>query len=187
LEEFNQKKGESMNTQGLHQLFIDELKDMYSSEHQIIQSLPKLIQISSSEDLKEALSKHLKETQNQVKRLEKIFSLIDTPASEIRCEAMEGLLKEAEGLTQNKSRSATLDAAIISACQKVEHYEIASYGTLYSFAKQLDLDSEITDLLNETLDEEKAADKKLNKIAEGSLFTSGINKEAAGSGRGRNH
>lgn len=176
-----------MENKGLHQLFIDELEDMYSSEHQIIESLPKLIRISSSENLIEALSKHLDETKNQARRIEKIFSILDMSANEKTCEAMKGLLREAEDLTENKSRSATLDAAIISACQKVEHYEIASYGTLYSFAKQLDLDSEILDLLDDTLEEEKSADKKLTKIAEGSLFTSGVNREANSAEKARRH
>lgn len=103
---------------------------------------------------------------------------MNLPVSDKICEAMRGLIKEADDLTQNKSKSATLDAAIISAAQKVEHYEIASYGTLRSFAKHLDLKSEITDLLQETLDEEGSADKKLTKIADGSFLSSGVNKEA---------
>jgi ferritin-like metal-binding protein YciE len=164
---------------GLYQLFIDELSDMYNSEHQIIESLPNLIKLASFPDLKEGLTKHLKETQNQVTRIEQIFSILGVPAKEITCEAMEGLLKEANELVQNRSKSATLDAAIISAAQKVEHYEIASYGTLRSFAKYLDFDSQIIDLLQETLDEEGSANKKLTKIAEGSIFSSGVNKEAA--------
>lgn len=173
-----------MKNQSLEQLFIDELEDMYSSEHQIIDSLPNLIKLASSPDLKEALTKHLKETQNQTVRIEKIFNLLNVKAKENPCEAMEGLLKEAEELTENRAKSPTLDAAIISAAQKVEHYEIASYGTLRSFAKQLGFDSEIIDLIQENLDEEGAADKKLTKIAEGSIFTSGVNKEAVEVGSG---
>lgn len=169
-----------MKDQDFFQLFIDELEDMYSSENQIIESLPKLINLASLPDLKETLAKHLKETQNQVDRIEEIFFLLDiSPKEEITCEAMKGLLKEAEQLTKNKTRSPLLDAAIISAAQKVEHYEIASYGTLRSFAKTLRLDGEIIDLIQETLDEEGAADKKLTKIAEGSFFTEGVNEEAA--------
>jgi ferritin-like metal-binding protein YciE len=168
-----------MKDQTLDKLFIDELEDMYNSEKQIVKSLPRLISLASFPDLKEALSKHLKETQNQVTRIEKIFSILDLSVEEKTCDAMEGILKEADELVENKTKAATLDAAIISAAQKVEHYEIASYGTLRSFAKYLDLDSEIIDLIQDTLDEEGAADKTLTKIAEGSLFTSGINKEAA--------
>jgi ferritin-like metal-binding protein YciE len=171
-----------MKNQSLRELFVEELADMYSSEHQIIESLPKLIQLASFPDLKEALTKHLKETKDQVTRIEKIFSFIGLPPKEKTCEAMEGLLKEAEELVQDKTKCATLDAAIISAAQKVEHYEMASYGTLRSFAKYLNLESDVIDLLQESLDEEGAADKKLTKIAEGSFFSSGVNKEAAESG-----
>ncbi|KIA78026.1 Protein YciF [Parachlamydia acanthamoebae] len=167
-----------MKNQDLTQLFIDELADMYNSENQILKALPKLIKAASLPDLKEALTTHLHETEEQVERIEKIFSLMNLPVSDKICEAMRGLIKEADDLTQNKSKSATLDAAIISAAQKVEHYEIASYGTLRSFAKHLDLKSEITDLLQETLDEEGSADKKLTKIADGSFLSSGVNKEA---------
>lgn len=170
-----------MKNQDLFQLFVDELSDMYDSEKQIVRALPKLIKVASLPDLKEALTKHWNETENQVKRIEKIFSLLDLKLEEITCEAIEGLLKEADSLVEDKEKSATLDAAIISAAQKVEHYEIASYGTLRSFAKSLDLDSEIIELLQDTLDEEAAADKKLTRIAEGSFFVGGLNADAADS------
>lgn len=167
------------NNEDFFDLFVDELQDMLSSEKQIIEALPKMIKLASSPDLKEALSNHLKETQNQVKRIETIFSVIGVEPQENTCEAMEGLLKEADEIVQGKSKSAVLDAGIISACQKVEHYEIASYGTLRSWSKFLDLDSEVTDLLEDTEDEEGAADKALTKIAEGTLFTTGVNRKAA--------
>lgn len=165
---------------GLYELFAEELKDMHSSENQIVKSLPKLIKIASLPELKEALTNHLRETENQVTRIEKIFSILGIHGEET-CEAMKGLLHEADALTK-RTKSSTLDAAIISAAQKVEHYEIASYGTLRSFAKHLDFDKEIIDLLKETLEEEAAADKKLTKIADGSFFSSGVNKEAAAVG-----
>jgi ferritin-like metal-binding protein YciE len=171
-----------MKNQDLYQLFIEELEDVYSAEQQIIDSLPRLIKIASLPELKEALTKHLEETKYQVTRIEKIFSILDTAPEEITCEAMEGLLSEAEKVVENKNKSPVLDAAIISAAQKVEHYEIASYGTLRSFAKHLNFDQEIIDLLQESLDEEGAADKKLTKIADGSFFFNGINKEAAEAG-----
>lgn len=166
-------------TQTLDGLFIEELEDMYSSENQIIESLPKLIKLASSEELKKALTKHLKETQHQVTRLEKIFSLLNLTATEKTCEAMQGILQEVDDLVENHTKTNTLDAAIISAAQKVEHYEIASYGSLRSFAKNLEFDNEIVNLIQDTLDEEVAADKGLTKIAEGSLFSSGVNKKAA--------
>lgn len=170
-----------MKNEGLYELFLDELADMYSSEKQIVKSLPKLIKAASFPELKEALNKHWNETENQVRRLEKIFSILDLQPEEKTCEAMEGILKEADELVGSKEKSPTLDAAIICAGQKVEHYEIASYGTLRSFAKHLDLDSEIIDLLQDTLYEEGAADKKLTKIADGSFFSfnGGVNTEAA--------
>lgn len=168
-----------MKNETFHQLFIDELADMYDSENQMVKALPKLIKLASNPDLKEALSAHLKETENQVGRIEQIFSILEIPLQDNTCEAMQGLVQKAEELVNGKTKSPVLDAAIISAAQKVEHYEIASYGTLRSFANHLGFDSEVTNLLQATLDEEAAADKKLTKIAEGSIFSSGINKEAA--------
>lgn len=168
-----------MATLTLDILFIEELQDVYNVEFQIMESLPKMISLASLPELKEALSQHLKETQNQITRIEKIFGLLNLPKMGKTCEAMEGILLEAEELLSNKTKNATLDAAIIGAAQKVEHYEIASYGTLLSFAKFLNFDDEIIDLLQEILEEEENADEILTKLAEGTLFTSGVNKEAA--------
>lgn len=167
-----------MKNPNFRELFVNELEDMYSSENQIVEALPKLIKLVSLPELKEALSNHLKETQKQVDRIEKIFAILGISPNEKRCMGMEGILNEANDMIKNLTKSPTLDAAIISAAQKVEHYEIASYGTLRSFAQQLDLDYQIANLLQETLDEEGAADKKLTKLAEGSFFSSGVNKEA---------
>ena len=168
-----------MKKDDLFKLFMDELKDMLSAEHQIVEALPKMVKAASSDELKDALSNHLKETKEQVNRLKKVFSILGEKPAEIPCEGMNGILAEGEEMIEGKSKSPTLDAAIISAAQKVEHYEIASYGTLRSFAKQLELDSEISTLLQANLDEEGAADKKLTKIAEGSFLVSGVNKSAA--------
>lgn len=167
-----------MKTNEFFNLFLEELEDMFSAEHQIVKALPDLIKQASLPELKEALSKHLKETEHQVQRIEKIFSMLGMKPKEETCEGMKGIIEEGKEMVKGKAKSAILDAAIISAAQKVEHYEIASYGTLRSFAEFLDLDDDIVDLIQENLDEEGAADKKLTKIAEGSLFTSGINKEA---------
>ncbi len=168
-----------MKNNDLYKLFLDQLKDMYSSEQQIIEALPHQIDIATLADLKEAIKGHLRETENQVTRLERIFEILHEPLREKKCEAMEGLLKEAKQIVKGIHDAPALDAAIIAALQKVEHYEMASYGTLRSFAKHLECDREITELLQETLDEEGAADKKLTKIADGSLFTSGVNQKAA--------
>ena len=164
---------------GLFKLFLEELEDMYSAENQLIEALPKLIKAASLPDLKDAISAHLKETENQSKRIEEIFAILELQPQEKTCEAMEGLIKEADALVKEIPKSATLDAGIIGAAQKVEHYEIASYGTLRSFAEHLDFDDEIINLIQDSLDEEGAADKKLTKIAEGSFFSEGVNQEAA--------
>ncbi len=172
-----------MENQTLQQLFVDILRDMYSCERQLVTFLPEVINAVSLKELKETIQKHLVETQNQVRRIEKIFSIIGCNATENTCEAMQGMVQETRELVKTFTRSPVLDAAIIAAAQKIEHYEIATYGTLKSFAKQLDFESEVVDLLQDSLDEEGAADKKLTKIAEGSFFSSGVNREAATSRR----
>lgn len=168
-----------MRNRGFYELFINELRDMYDSEKQFAQSLPKLIKTVLNSDLKEGLRKHSKEIDNHLIRLANVFKKLG-----INCEggysvAMHGLLEEANQLIMGAECSPVTDAAIICALQKVKHYEIASYGTLRSFAINLDLDSEISDLIQDTLDEEAATDKKLTKIADGFIFTCGVNKEAA--------
>lgn len=168
-----------MRNPNIYQLFINELQDMHSAECLIIGALPRLIKSASHSDLKEALTHHLKETKHQVERLKKVFSLLNIPPGSKLCKGMEGILQEGEELIYDKTPSTVLDAVIIGAAKKVEHYEIASYGTLCSFAKHLDLKREIEDLLKDNLNEEIAADKKLTKIAEGSFFSTGINQEAA--------
>ena len=128
-------------------------------------AIPKMIQNASSDDLIEALTMHLEETKDQVKRLEEVFSSIGEKAVAKKCEAMAGLTKEAEEIMESTEIGVVRDAGIIAAGQKVEHYEIATYGTLCSFAKTLG-ENEAADLLEETLEEEKAADKKLSEISD---------------------
>ncbi len=173
------------SNQGLKKLFLDELEDMLSAENQIIKSLPKLIKLANSADLKKGLTSHLKETEQQVKRIEEIFSILGVSSKEKHCKGMEGILKEGDEMVKGKTPSFLLDATIISAAQKVEHYEIASYGTLRSFAKHLDLDSSIVDLLTASLDEEGEADKSMSKIADGTMFKTGINDEAVADPAGK--
>ncbi len=168
-----------MKKQDLHALFIDELEDMLSAENQLVESLPKLVHLATRKDLKESLQHHLQETREQVSRLEQVFALLGLEPKEKTCKAMQGLLKEANDIVKDKIKSLVLDAAIISAAQKVEHYEIASYGTLHSFARKLELGSEIEKLLQANLDEEGAADKTLTKVAEGSFFSAGVNELAS--------
>jgi ferritin-like metal-binding protein YciE len=162
----------------INDLFIKELKDIYSAEGQIVKSLPNLAKAADSEDLRDAFQSHLEETKEHVKRLNKIFDILqETPKGET-CEAMHGLIQECSDTIHEFSKSALRDAALISKAQRIEHYEISAYGTLRTFAKELDLNDDVIDLLQETLREESSADKILTKIAEGSLMTTGINRKA---------
>jgi len=162
-----------MQSSQLMKLFEDELKDIYWAEKALVKAIPKMIKNATSEDLIEALTNHLAETEEQVSRVEEVFELIGKQAVAVKCEAMTGLIKEAEEIMDECELGAMLDAGIISAAQKVEHYEIASYGTLRQFAETLGL-TEVAALLEVTLDEEKAADEKLTEVA-----VSAINVEAA--------
>ncbi|MCE5318435.1 MAG: ferritin-like domain-containing protein [Parachlamydia sp.] len=166
----------------IHNLFVDELQDMLSAENQIVQALPEYVKAAESSDLKDAFNHHLQETKNQVQRLEKIFKMLKIQPQGETCEAMEGLIKEAKEVLSNYSVSPVRDAAMISKAQRIEHYEISAYGTLRTFAKELDY-GDIADLLKESENEEANADKKLTKIAEGGLLTSGINRKANKSSR----
>lgn len=163
----------AMQSSQLMQLFEDELKDIYWAEKALTKAIPKMIKNASSEALVDALTSHLAETENQVIRVEQVFDSINKKASVKKCEAMEGLIKEAEAIMESCEKGAMCDAGIISAGQKVEHYEIASYGTLRQFAETLGL-TEAVSLLEATLNEEKAADEKLSEVA-----TDAINIEAA--------
>lgn len=162
-----------MQSSQLMKLFQDQLKDIYWAEKAIVKAIPKMIKKATSQKLIDALTSHLHETENQVNRLEQVFESIDKKAKAVKCEAMEGLIKEAKEIMKSCEEGAMCDAGIISAGQKVEHYEIASYGTLRQFAEILDLKKAVK-LLEATLKEEKAADQKLTKIA-----TEVVNLEAA--------
>ena len=168
---------ESSNTDissKLGKLFEDELKDIYWAEKALVKALPKMIENATSTDLSSAIEHHLRETEEHVARVEKVFSLIGKKAEAKKCEAMAGLIEEAEELMEDSDEGVMRDAAIISAAQKVEHYEIASYGTLASFAATLGL-TEAADLLQTTLEEEKTADETLTEVAE-----TAVNIAAAG-------
>ncbi len=166
-----------MTKENMKDLFIEELKDILDGEHQITKGLPNLIKASDSLELKDALTHHLKETDGHIDRLNKIFSLLKIEPEATSCKAMKGLIAECDAVVKEFSKSALRDAAIIAKAQRIEHYEIATYGTLKSFATELGL-TEIVALLKTNLDQESAADKKLTKIAEGGLLTAGINSEA---------
>lgn len=171
-----QSKGNSKNipmkSSQLMKLFEDELKDIYWAEKALTKAIPKMIKNATSTDLIEALESHLEETQEQIERLTKVFASIDKKPVAKKCDAMEGLIKEGEGIMDECEEGPMCDAGIISAGQKIEHYEIASYGTLRQFAETLGL-REAVSLLETTLKEEKAADQKLTKVA-----TKAVNVEA---------
>jgi len=148
----------------LKDLFVDEIKDLYNAEKQITKVLPQMAKKATSEELKEAFEKHLKETENQISRLEKVFKELDMAPRGKKCEGMEGIIEEGKSMMEELDKSYTLDAALIASAQKVEHYEIASYGTVRTYAEQLNF-SKAAELLQETLDEEAAANEKLNELA----------------------
>jgi len=151
--------GETMND-----LYLSELRDLYSSEQQLVKALPKLAKNADSEELAEAINTHLEETKNQVARLEQIFESLGESPKGKKCVGMEGILKEgAEGLEEFEG--SVLDAAMIASAQRVEHYEMAAYGTVCAFAELLERNDDLG-LLKETLEEEKKADEKLTQISE---------------------
>jgi ferritin-like metal-binding protein YciE len=161
-----------MEMKSLRDVFTHELKDMYSAEKQILKALPKIIKKAGSTELQEALEDHRMATENQVGRLEEILGAMEETAKTAKkCKGMAGILEEGEELLKERAMDGVLDAALIGAAQKVEHYEIAAYGTLVAFAKQLGEDRAV-ELLEETLEEEKTADETLTQIA------SSINDEA---------
>jgi ferritin-like metal-binding protein YciE len=168
----NQNGGASRES-GLRELFLDELKDIYWAEKALVKALPKMAKKATSSELVAAIEDHLAVTETHVERLEQVFDTLGEKAAAKKCEAMDGLITEAEDLMKEIEDGVVRDAAIISAAQKVEHYEIASYGTLVAFANTLG-ESEAAELLEETLDEEKEADQLLTEIA-----MSSINLDAA--------
>ena len=149
----------------MRELFINELADCYNSEMQLIRALPKMSEAATDSSLVAAFTDHIEETREQILRLEEIFRLLgEKPRSE-KCEATEGLVKEAEEFIHNINKGSLLDAALITAAQKAEHYEIASYGSLHAFAVLLG-ENQIANILEATLNEEKATDSKLSSLAE---------------------
>jgi ferritin-like metal-binding protein YciE len=152
-----------MNTT-LKSLFLEELEDMYDAEHRITKALPKLIEGATCNELKSALESHLTETEGQITKLEAVFKAFGEKPNAAKCEAMVGLLSEGETVLKKNKKSPSVNAAIISAGQKVEHYEIASYGCLKAWASILG-NSEAARILEEILEEEKAADQKLNELS----------------------
>jgi ferritin-like metal-binding protein YciE len=154
-----------MAVKTLHDLFVHELSDIYSAEKQLSKALPRLARAATNPDLKLAFETHLEETFGQIERIDKIVDATDIKLKRIKCAAMEGLVEEGKEVIEEVEKGPVRDAALIAGAQKVEHYEIASYGTLAAVAKQLGLTSAVQ-LLLETLKEEKATDEKLTLLAE---------------------
>ncbi len=169
----NQTKLRPMKLKTLEDLFIHELKDLYSAETQLVKALPKMAKAATHDDLKAAFESHLEETKGQVERLNQIGEMCETKLTGHKCKAMEGLVAEGSDLIDEDAEDTVRDAGLIGAAQRVEHYEIAGYGTAHALAVQLG-HTDAAELLAETLEEEKAADEKLTDLAE-----SVINVEAA--------
>lgn len=163
-------------TETLHDAFLEELRDVYDAEKQLTKALPKLAKAASSDELRAAFEEHLEQTKGHVERLEQVFETLDTKAKGKHCKGIAGILEEGKSTLEEDFDGSILDAVLIAGGQRVEHYEIAAYGTLAAWARVMG-HSDAADLLEQTLEEEKAADQKLNRIAEGS-----INRQAADNG-----
>jgi ferritin-like metal-binding protein YciE len=161
----------------MNSLFEHEIQDLYSAEKQIIQALPKMVQAASSEDLQTALQEHLAVTQQQLERLQTVMRQLKIKPNGVVCKGMQGLLEEGSEIVKAKGDPSVKDAALIGAAQRVEHYEIAAYGTVREFARNLGYD-EVAKSLDITLHEEGDADKNLSRIARGTTFRSGVNESA---------
>lgn len=152
----------------MEDLYLEQLRDLYSAENQIVKALPKMVDAASCEDLQQAFQMHLEQTKGHVERLDEIFDRLGQAAEGVTCKAMQGLIDEAKETLSQGAPGAVMDAALIAAAQRVEHYEISGYGTARTFAKHVG-DKDSISLLDKTLDEEKQTDAKLTKIAEKSV------------------
>jgi ferritin-like metal-binding protein YciE len=168
------KQGEAMANAGtIHDAFVEELRDTYDAEKQLIKALPKMAKAASSAELRSAFETHLEETRGHVERLEQVFETLEEKVKGKHCEGIAGIIEEGKSIMEEDFDEAAMDACLIAAGQRAEHYEMAAYGTLVAWARAMG-HTEAADLLQETLDEEKATDEKLTTLAEG-----GINQEAA--------
>jgi ferritin-like metal-binding protein YciE len=161
------------NAGTIHDAFVEELRDTYDAEKQLIKALPKLAKAATSDELRSAFETHLEETRGHVERLEQVFESLEEKVKGKHCEGIAGIIEEGKSIMEEDFDEAAMDACLIAAGQRAEHYEMAAYGTLVAWARAMG-HTEAADLLQETLDEEKAADEKLTTLAEG-----GINQEAA--------
>jgi ferritin-like metal-binding protein YciE len=167
-----------MRKDSLRQLYVNELKDLYSAETQLVKALPKMAKGSSNAALRQAFEEHLRQTSEHVSRLEQIFDMLEEKPTGKKCQGMEGLVKEGAETMQEKYGDAVMDSAIIGAAQRVEHYEIAGYGTVRALAELLG-ENEHVSLIEQTLEEEKQADQKLTQLAEG-ITSSALDNQKVG-------
>jgi ferritin-like metal-binding protein YciE len=167
-----------MSLDSLEKLFLEELKDVYNAEKQLLRALPRMAKAAESPELQQAFTKHTKETEGQVQRLERVFQELGQSARGKTCKGMQGLIEEGKEVMEKEGEGPVIDAALIASAQRVEHYEIAAYGCLRTYAQLLGL-SQAVELLQQTLEEEEATDKILNQVAEG-----GVNEAAAAAGVG---
>ena len=165
----------------LHDAFIDELRDTYDAERQLTKALPKLAKAATSPKLRDAFETHLEETQGQIERLERVFESLDEKARGKHCDGIEGIIEEGKSIMEEDFDDTTMDACLIAAGQRAEHYEMAAYGTLVAWARAMG-HTDAANLLQQTLDEEKAADKKLSGLAEGGINQSAADASHAGEG-----
>jgi ferritin-like metal-binding protein YciE len=154
-----------MSVSTMEELLIDELKDIYNAEKQITRALPKMAKATTSQELRQAFESHLEETEGQIQRLEQAFEILGKSARGKTCHGMQGVLEEGSEVIEDTKKSPLRDAALISAAQRVEHYEMAAYGCVREYARLLGQD-QVVQLLEQTLEEEKAADEKLNSLSE---------------------
>ncbi|MDX6552154.1 MAG: hypothetical protein QOH74_642 [Gaiellales bacterium] len=167
-----------MRLETTEDVLIDQIADLQSAEDQLLQALPRMASAASNEDLRQAFQHHLDQTRGHAERLRRVSSLIPSGVPAEECKGMKGLIEEGEEIVAAEGTPDAKDAALIAAAQRVEHYEIAAYGTARTLAKELDMD-DASDLLEQTLDEEKTADELLNRIAMGGLLRQGVNERAA--------
>jgi ferritin-like metal-binding protein YciE len=167
-----------MSLDSLEKLFLEELKDVYNAEKQLLRALPRMAKAAESPELEQAFTKHAKETEGQVKRLEKVFQQLGQSVRGKTCKGMQGLVEEGKEVMEKDGEGAVIDAALIASAQRIEHYEIAAYGCLRTYAQLLGQDQAV-ELLQQTLEEEEATDKILTELGE-----TGINEAAAAAGVG---
>jgi ferritin-like metal-binding protein YciE len=166
-----------MASANLHELFVDEIRDLYHAEKQLTKALPKMAKNATSDELRQAIENHLEETRGQIDRLERVFEMLEERPRGKHCAGMAGIIEEASDLLEEEDEGAVLDAGIVAGAQRAEHYEMAAYGSVIAWANIMG-HTDVAELLEETLNEEKAADEKLSQIA-----MAGIN-EAANAGMG---